>query len=252
MLTRLVVVILPIVLCMCLSFVSLQSKAAPVPLSERKKAHMKLTHPDIERLATLFPPPDEIREPGTPEQWAKLESRMGTALPDDLKAFYAKYGHVIFSDSFYLISPILENPSYTEEYPETKGLMCLEQHLVICRKSVQKSRLILTPRKYFGIGDPKEDPFGDDPTFLQRDVWPGEDTIMLIGSFMHARCTFAYRVKGPPNEWTILAGNQNSVFKEYPMGLGKWLQLMIEHPEEADNFGTAFPKGHPFLGVRSP
>ena len=249
--TRLVIVIVPSVLCICLSFVSLQTKAAPVPLSERKKAHMKFTHPDIERLAALLPPPENLVEPGSPEQWVKLEDRMGTKLPDDYKAYWTRYGHVLISDALNFTSPILGDPFCDKERQELRGLTRLEQQLSLFSESIPRRRLNLAPMKFFGIGDPKEDPFGSGPDYLPQAVWPGDDTIMLIGSFIHARCTVAYRVKGSPNQWTILAGNQNEVFKEYPMGLGKWLQLMIEHPEEADNFGTAFPKGHPFLGVRS-
>jgi hypothetical protein len=59
----------------------------------------------LERLRELLPPPDDPVEPGRPDGWAEVEAAIGTALPEDFKAFTELYGSGKVDDFLYLFNP---------------------------------------------------------------------------------------------------------------------------------------------------
>jgi hypothetical protein len=60
----------------------------------------------LERLRALVPPPAEPVETGGAEpDWQAVEAKLGTALPDDYKAFTQAYGSGKFDDFLWLFSP---------------------------------------------------------------------------------------------------------------------------------------------------
>ncbi|HZD00111.1 MAG TPA: SMI1/KNR4 family protein [Actinomycetes bacterium] len=59
----------------------------------------------LDRLRAIAPPPAEPLEPGVPERWSEVEAALGTALPDDFKAFTELYGSGKFDDFLYLLNP---------------------------------------------------------------------------------------------------------------------------------------------------
>ena len=62
----------------------------------------------LERLRELLPPPDDPVEPGRPDGWAEVEAAIGTALPEDFKAFTELYGSGKVDDFLYLFNPFAE------------------------------------------------------------------------------------------------------------------------------------------------
>jgi hypothetical protein len=62
----------------------------------------------LERLRRLLPPPAEPVEAGRPDGWAAVEASVGTALPDDFKAFTELYGSGKVDDFLYLFNPFAE------------------------------------------------------------------------------------------------------------------------------------------------
>ncbi len=60
---------------------------------------------DLDRLRAIAPPPAEPLETGAAERWPEVEAALGTALPDDYKAFIGIYGSGKFDDLLYLLNP---------------------------------------------------------------------------------------------------------------------------------------------------
>ncbi len=67
--------------------------------------------PDLERLREIAPPPGEPLEAGDPRRWPEVEAALGTALPDDYKAFIELYGSGKFDDFLYLLNPFARDAS---------------------------------------------------------------------------------------------------------------------------------------------
>jgi hypothetical protein len=62
----------------------------------------------LEQLRLLLPPPAEPLEPAPPDGWAEVEAALGTALPDDFKAFTELYGSGKVDDFLYLFNPFAD------------------------------------------------------------------------------------------------------------------------------------------------
>jgi hypothetical protein len=84
----------------------------------------------LERLRELLPPPADPAEPGRPEGWAEVEAALGTALPDDFKAYTEAYGSGKVDDFLYLFNPFAagpdgnlleETPRVLEAYAQTRA-----------------------------------------------------------------------------------------------------------------------------------
>ncbi|MFJ9909197.1 SMI1/KNR4 family protein [Streptomyces sp. NPDC101152] len=65
-------------------------------------------HPAVERLSELIPP-------GTPRRtrdWALVEQRLGTPLPDDYKELVETYGGGVFDETIWLLDPECPDEDY--------------------------------------------------------------------------------------------------------------------------------------------
>jgi hypothetical protein len=65
----------------------------------------------LQRLLSIAPPPAEPLEPGKPDEWPRVETELGTALPEDFKRFTELYGSGKFDDFLYLLNPFAADPA---------------------------------------------------------------------------------------------------------------------------------------------
>jgi len=73
-----------------------------------------MTHPDVERLAAVLPPPSQPLYVPTAADWTEAENKLGASFPEDYKAFVNLYGS----------GWICEDPShadYDRRYSEPYG-----------------------------------------------------------------------------------------------------------------------------------
>jgi hypothetical protein len=60
----------------------------------------------LDDLTQLLIPPADPLAPGSPDEWAQVEQRLGTELPSDYKAFISRYGAGTIDDWFvWVLSP---------------------------------------------------------------------------------------------------------------------------------------------------
>jgi len=79
--------------------------------------------PSLERLRALAPPPDKPLEAGAADQWPTIEAQLGTALPEDYKAFTNLYGSGKFDDFLYLFNPFAAPDSGGNLITERDGVL---------------------------------------------------------------------------------------------------------------------------------
>jgi hypothetical protein len=65
----------------------------------------------LDELRSIVPPPADPLEAGRPDRWPEVEAKLGTALPDDFKAFTERYGSGKFDDFLYLFNPFAADPA---------------------------------------------------------------------------------------------------------------------------------------------
>ncbi|MBH1933765.1 SMI1/KNR4 family protein [Streptomyces sp. AV19] len=65
-------------------------------------------HPAVRQLTALVPPP----QPPAPRDWADIEKRLGSRLPDDYKELVDVYGGGILDEEIRLLEPDCADPDY--------------------------------------------------------------------------------------------------------------------------------------------
>lgn len=90
------------------------SYGPPVAGLDRPVASARIARPGIEALERVVEPPAEPYLPFT-GPWKRVETYLGTALPQDYKAFAQRYGSGLFLDLIIVHVPSTDDPARTRE-----------------------------------------------------------------------------------------------------------------------------------------
>lgn len=75
-------------------------------------------NPSLQKLVEIAPPPGKPVAPGAPADWSRVESEIGTRLPQDFKDYIALYGAGQWGDFFGIMDPFYEwkHPDAQEDW----------------------------------------------------------------------------------------------------------------------------------------
>lgn len=125
----------------------------------------------IAELETVVPPPVSVPAVD-PVAWAKFEEHLGTALPNDYKAFISKYGFGLLGDFLSVLTPFSENPN--------------------ANLAVQIERQLAALREMRRLGDVSPYPFFPEPGGLMPFA------VTDNGDVLH------WLTEGQPDEWRVV------------------------------------------------
>lgn len=68
----------------------------------------------IDELRAVLPPPAEVRNVPSAEDWSRVETSLGARFPDDFKAFLSTWGQIYVGGFMFPYSPAASTPSASE------------------------------------------------------------------------------------------------------------------------------------------
>lgn len=167
----------------------------------------------IDRLVAVLPPPDEPLE--TQGDWARVESEIGTPLPQDFKDFIARYGTGVINGFLWPKNPFAAN----------KNLSLLREI------RLQLEGLRGTKEQF-----PADYPFPLFPDEGGYLPWGTTDN----GDVLH------WRTQGAPDEWTVaVTAARDPEFEEHPVSMTDFLAQVLTRDIVCKVFPPKFPKGEP-------
>jgi len=139
----------------------------------------------VAELRALVPPPSAPVDPGSPQEWAAIEQRLGLVFPADYKEYIATYGSGAFPGLLFVMNP-MERVSFTDHV--TKYIQSLNGRLEATRggfEGVEEYR-----------GEPR--PFS---------IWPEPGGLFPWGSIgMDGAFILFWLTVGAPEQWPIVWG----------------------------------------------
>jgi SMI1-KNR4 cell-wall len=166
----------------------------------------------IERLLAILTPPPAPAETPPREGWHEVESRIGTALPGDYKAFVERYGTGSIDSFLWIFNPFSRN--------EHVNLIAQVQTQLDALRALR-------------------DEFGED---LPYSLYPDDGGLLPFaatdnGDVLH------WKTEGTPDEWTVVVNDSRAPeYEEFRSGLTDFLSNLLTRAEACRIFPSGFPQ----------
>jgi len=136
----------------------------------------------IANLSRIVAPPEDPRETGEEAGWATVESRLGTALPDDYKEYVRVYGSGTFDDFIVPLNPFSAN----------KHLNLLSG--VDGQREAERVKRLNSPKDEKSVVYP-------------FDLFPTKDGLLVWGTTTNAGIHLYWYTQGSPDRWPVVICN---------------------------------------------
>ena len=173
------------------------------------------------QVLAAFPTPDRPTRTGTPQQWETVEKLLGTALPDDYKAFISNYGYCGLGGELVIDSPFTKaadiDPSVSDGFISSMGQVFTD--------TLDKLRQL--------------------DSGFNHALYPEPAGLLYFGTDAFGRGYYwKTRQDVPPNDWTIGYRDDGTDWWEFDGTISELILAIIsDHPPE--ELADTLPPGPP-------